>query len=42
MADVLNRNGYRLRKALKAKPQKKLPLSDENIPAYKQFMALAG
>lgn len=28
MADVLNRNGYRLRKVLKAKPQKKLPETD--------------
>jgi hypothetical protein len=28
MADVLNRNGYRLRKVLKAKPQKKLPQTD--------------
>jgi hypothetical protein len=25
MAEVLNRNGYRLRKVLKAKPQKKIP-----------------
>ena len=28
MADVLNRNGYRLRKVLKAKPLKKLPETD--------------
>ena len=28
MAEVLNRNGYRLRKVLKAKPQKKLPETD--------------
>ena len=28
MADVLNRNGYRPRKVLKAKPQKKLPQTD--------------
>jgi hypothetical protein len=28
MADVLNRMGYRLRKVLKAKPQKKLPETD--------------
>jgi hypothetical protein len=28
MADVLNRNGYRLRKVLKAKSQKKLPQTD--------------
>ena len=25
MAEILNRNGYRLRKVVKAKPQKKLP-----------------
>jgi len=29
MAAVLNRNGYRLRKVLKAKPQKKLPETDD-------------
>ncbi len=28
MAEVLNRNGYRLRKVVKAKPQKKLPETD--------------
>jgi hypothetical protein len=28
MAEVLNRNGYRLRKVLKAKPQKKIPETD--------------
>jgi hypothetical protein len=28
MAEVLNRNGYRLRKAVKAKPQKKIPETD--------------
>jgi hypothetical protein len=28
MAEILNRNGYRLRKVLKAKPQKKLPETD--------------
>lgn len=28
MADVLNRNGYRLRKVVKAKPQKKIPETD--------------
>ena len=28
MADVLNRNGYRLRPVLKAKPQKKIPETD--------------
>ena len=28
MAEALNRNGYRLRKVLKAKPQKKLPETD--------------
>ncbi len=36
MADVLNRNGYRLRPVLKAKPQKKIPETDaifENIKA---------
>jgi len=34
MAEVLNRMGYRLRKVLKAKPQKKLPETDaifENV-----------
>lgn len=34
MADVLNRNGYRLRRVVKAKPQKKIPQTDaifENI-----------
>jgi hypothetical protein len=34
MADVLNRNGYRLRKVLKAKPLKKLPETDA-IPSTK-------
>jgi hypothetical protein len=34
MAEVLNRNGYRLRKVLKAKPQKKLPETDA-IPSTK-------
>lgn len=36
MADILNRMGYRLRKVLKAKPQKKIPETDaifENIQA---------
>jgi hypothetical protein len=28
MAEVLNRMGYRLRKVLKAKPQKKIPETD--------------
>jgi hypothetical protein len=28
MAEVLNRNGYRLRPVLKAKPQKKIPQTD--------------
>ena len=28
MAEILNRNGYRLRKVVKAKPQKKLPETD--------------
>ena len=28
MAEVLNRNGYRLRKVVKAKPQKKIPETD--------------
>jgi hypothetical protein len=28
LAEVLNRNGYRLRKVVKAKPQKKLPETD--------------
>jgi len=28
MAEVLNRNGYRLRPVVKAKPQKKLPETD--------------
>jgi hypothetical protein len=28
MAEVLNRRGYRLRKVIKAKPQKKIPETD--------------
>ena len=28
MAEILNRNGYRLLKVVKAKPQKKLPETD--------------
>jgi hypothetical protein len=36
MADVLNRNGYRLRKVLKAKPQKKLPETDDIFSNIKE------
>lgn len=32
MAEVLNRNGYRLRKVLKAKPQKKFPKPTRCLP----------
>lgn len=32
MAEVLNRNGYRLRKVLKAKPQKKFPKRTPSLP----------
>lgn len=32
MAEVLNRNGYRLRKVIKAKPQKKLPKPMRSLP----------
>jgi len=39
MADVLNRNGYRLRKVVKAKPQKKSPKLMRSSPTSKKKMA---
>lgn len=35
MAEILNRNGYRLRKVLKAKPQKKDPKPMPSSPTFK-------
>lgn len=39
MADLLNRNGYRLRKVVKAKPQKKSPQRKRSSPTSKKKMA---
>lgn len=39
MAEILNRNGYRLRKVVKAKPQKKLPETDAIFSNIKEKMA---
>ena len=36
MAEVLNRNGYRLRKVVKAKPQKKCPRPTRSSPTSRQ------
>ena len=36
MADILNRNGYRLRKVVKAKPQKKCPRPTRSSPTSRQ------
>ena len=36
MADILNRNGYRLRKVVKAKPQKKSPRPTRSSPTSRQ------
>jgi len=36
MADILNRNGYRLRPVVKAKPQKKIPQTDDIFDNIKQ------
>ena len=36
MAEVLNRNGYRLRKVVKAKPQKKSPRPTRSSPTSRQ------
>ena len=38
MADVLNRNGYRLRTVIKAKPQKKLSRQTPSSPTSKKRM----
>ena len=40
MAEVLNRNGYRLRKVVKAKPQKKSPKLMRSSPIFKKKMAI--
>jgi hypothetical protein len=39
MAEVLNRQGFRLRKVLKAKPQKKLKETDAIFDHIKKKMA---
>ena len=36
MAEVLNRNGYRLRPVLKAKPQKKFPKPTPSLPTFER------
>jgi len=41
MSEVLNRNGYRLRPVLKAKPQKKSPKPTPSSPISKHTSALA-
>ncbi|MFM8443401.1 MAG: hypothetical protein ACKN9W_08680 [Methylococcus sp.] len=38
MAAVLNRNGYRLRKVVKAKLQKKIPETDAILPTSRNRM----
>jgi hypothetical protein len=38
MADVLNRNGYRLRAVVKAKPQKKSPRQTPSLPTSRKKM----